>query len=52
LSTAATAGNWAYTHIYRFYRERFLGRSVGHYSQDAAGNVTGSQTRSAAGNPE
>jgi hypothetical protein len=50
-STAATAGNWAYTYTDTVFTQNgpLPAASVGHYSQDAAGNVTGSQARSVAG---
>jgi hypothetical protein len=50
-STATTAGNWAYTYTGSVFTPNgpVPAASVGHYSQDAAGNVTGSQTRSVAG---
>ena len=50
-STAAAAGNWAYTYTGSVITPNgpVPAASVGHYSQDAAGKVTGSQTRSVAG---
>jgi hypothetical protein len=50
-STANTAGNWGYTYTGSVLTPNgpLPAASVGHYSQDAAGNVTGSQTRSVAG---
>jgi hypothetical protein len=50
-STAATAGDWAYTYTGTVFTQNgpLPAASVGHYSQDAAGNVTGSQARSVAG---
>jgi len=52
-SNAATAGNWAYTYTGTIFTQNGLLpiASVGHYHQDAAGNVTGSQARSVAGSP-
>ena len=50
-STASTAGSWAYTYTGTIFT--FSGRlptaSVGHFKQDAGGNITGSQSRSVAG---
>jgi hypothetical protein len=50
-SNASTAGNWAYTYTGTIFTQSgpLLAASVGHYKQDAAGNVTGSQTRSVEG---
>src|ERR1700756_862307 len=50
-STASTAGNWAYTYTGTIFTPNgpLPAASVGHFSQDAAGNLTGSQTRSVAG---
>jgi hypothetical protein len=50
-STASTAGNWAYTYTGTIFTQNgpLPAASVGHFFQDAAGNVTGSQTRSVAG---
>jgi len=51
-STSSTAGLWAYTYTGTLYdpvNGPLPGASVGHYQQDAAGNVKGSQTRSVAG---
>jgi len=50
-STASAAGNWGYTYTGSVFTPNgpVPAASVGHYSQDAAGNVTGSQTRSVAG---
>jgi len=52
-STAATAGNWAYSYTGTILTQNgpLPIASVGHYHQDAAGNVTGSQARSVAGSP-
>jgi len=51
-STSSTAGLWAYTYTGTLY-DPVLGplpaASVGHYQQDAAGNIAGSQTRSVGG---
>src|ERR1700692_3552132 len=51
-STAAAAGKWAYTYTGTIFTQNgpLPAASVGHYYQDAAGNITGSQTRSVAGN--
>jgi hypothetical protein len=51
-STAATAGNWAYTYTGTIFTPNgpLPAAAVGHFHQDAAGNFTGSQTRSVAGN--
>jgi hypothetical protein len=50
LSTAA--GNWAYTYTGTIFTQNgpVLAASVGHFKQDAAGNIVGSQTRSVGGN--
>jgi hypothetical protein len=50
-STASTAGSWAYTYSGTIFTSTgpIPAASVGHYRQDAAGNVTGSQLRSVAG---
>ena len=52
-STAATAGNWAYTYTGTIFTPSgpLPAASVGHFKQDAAGNVSGSQARSVAGSP-
>jgi len=52
-SNAATAGNWAYTYTGTIFTQNgpLPIASLGHYHQDAAGNVTGSQARSVAGSP-
>src|SRR5216684_3799895 len=51
-STAGQAGNWAYTYTGTIFTQNgpLPAASVGHFSQDSAGNVTGSQARSVAGN--
>jgi len=51
-STAAAAGKWAYTYTGTIFTQNgpLPAASVGHFSSDAAGNITGSQTRSVAGN--
>lgn len=51
-STAAAAGKWAYTYTGTIFTQNgpLPAASVGHFSEDAAGNITGSQTRSVAGN--
>ena len=50
-STASTAGNWAYTYTGTIFTANgpLPAASVGHYHQDLSGNITGSQTRSVAG---
>jgi len=50
-STAAAAGNWAYTYTGTIFTPSgpLPAASVGHYMQDKAGNVSGSQARSVAG---
>jgi hypothetical protein len=50
-SNASAAGNWAYTYTGTIFTPggALPLASVGHYSQDTAGNVTGSQNRSVAG---
>ena len=50
-STAATSGKWAYTYTGTIFTQNgpLSAASVGHFSQDEAGNLTGSQTRSVAG---
>ena len=49
---AGQAGKWAYTYTGTIFTQNgpLPTASVGHYSQDAAGNITGSQARSVAGN--
>ena len=51
-STAAAAGKWAYTYTGTIFTQNgpLPAASVGHFSADAAGNITGSQVRSVAGN--
>jgi len=51
-STAAAAGKWAYTYTGTIFTQNgpLPAASVGHFVQDAAGNVSGSQARSVAGN--
>ena len=48
-----TAGNWAYTYTGTIFTPNgpIPAASVGHYKQDIAGNVSGSQSRSVAGTP-
>jgi len=48
---ASPAGNWAYTYTGTIFTPNgaLPAASVGLYTQDAAGNVVGSQTRSVAG---
>jgi hypothetical protein len=50
-SNVGQAGNWAYTYIGTIFTPGgpLPAASVGHFSQDAAGNITGSQARSVAG---
>src|SRR5215831_9484632 len=50
-STASTAGNWAYTYSGTIFTANgpLPAASVGHFHQDLSGNITGSQTRSVAG---
>ena len=50
-STAGAAGKWAYTYTGTIFTPSgpVPAASVGHFSEDAAGNLTGSQTRSVAG---
>jgi hypothetical protein len=52
-SNTGQAGNWAYTYTGTIFTQNgpLPTASVGHFSQDSAGNITGSQTRSVAGNP-
>src|ERR1700686_203014 len=44
-STAAAAGKWAYTYTGTIFTQNgpLPAASVGHFSEDAAGNITGSQ---------
>jgi len=51
-STAKAAGDWAYTYTGSIMTQSGLlpAAAVGRFHQDAAGNVSGSQTRSVAGN--
>jgi hypothetical protein len=51
-STAAAAGKWAYTYTGTIFTQNgpLPAASVGHFTTDKAGNITGSQTRSVAGN--
>lgn len=50
-STASTAGNWAYTYSGTIFTPNgpLPAASVGHFHQDSTGNLTGSQTRTVAG---
>jgi hypothetical protein len=50
-STAGTAGKWAYTYTGTILTPSgpVPAASVGHFSQDVAGNITGSQTRCVGG---
>lgn len=50
-STASTAGNWSYTYTGTIFTPSgpVPAASVGHFHQDATGNVSGSQTRTVAG---
>jgi hypothetical protein len=51
-SAASAAGNWAYTYTGTIFTQNgpLPAASVGHFRQDTAGNITGSQARSVAGN--
>ena len=51
-SNATAAGNWAYTYTGTIFTQNgpLPAASVGHFNQDEAGNITGSQARSVAGN--
>ena len=51
-SNAAAAGKWAYTYTGTIFTQNgpLPAASVGHFSADSAGNITGSQARSVAGN--
>ncbi|PYV68198.1 MAG: hypothetical protein DMG96_37115 [Acidobacteria bacterium] len=51
-SLGSMAGNWAYTYTGTIFTQNgpLPAASVGRYHQDTAGNITGSQTRSVAGN--
>jgi len=51
-STAAAAGKWAYTYTGTIFTPNgpLLAASVGHFIADSAGNISGSQARSVAGN--
>ena len=52
-SQASAAGSWAYTYNGTvFAPDAALIAAVGHYQQDAKGNVTGSQTHTLAGQTE
>lgn len=50
-STASTAGSWAYTYTGTIFTQNgpLPAASVGHFHQDAGGNIAGSQSRSVAG---
>jgi len=50
-SNVGQAGSWAYTYIGTIFTPGgpVPAASVGHFSQDAAGNIAGSQARSVAG---
>ena len=50
-STAASAGKWAYTYTGTIFTPNgpLPAAAVGHFTQDTAGNLTGSQSRSVAG---
>jgi hypothetical protein len=52
-SPGGTAGNWAYTYTGTIFTQNgpLPIASVGHYHQDASGNVAGSQARSVGGEP-
>lgn len=51
-SNASAAGSWAYTYTGTIFTQNgpLPAASVGHFSQDSAGNITGSQARTVAGN--
>jgi hypothetical protein len=51
-STAGQAGSWAYTYTGTIFTQNgpLPAASVGHYRQDAAGNIAGGQARTVAGN--
>jgi hypothetical protein len=51
-STAGQAGKWAYTYTGTIFTPNgpLPAASVGRFRQDTAGNITGNQTRSVAGN--
>jgi hypothetical protein len=51
-SLANTAGNWDYTYTGTIFTQNgpLPAAAVGHFHQDLAGNITGIQTRSVAGN--
>ena len=51
-SQAAASGNWAYTYTGPIFTQNgpFPAASVGHFHQDAAGNIAGGQSRTVAGN--
>jgi hypothetical protein len=51
-SLANTGGDWAYTYTGTIFTQNgpLPAAAVGHYHQDLAGNISGSQTRSVAGN--
>jgi hypothetical protein len=52
-SLGSSAGNWAYTYTGTVFAPNPLpAAAVGHFSQDAQGNVTGSQTHTVAGQTE
>ncbi len=50
-STAGATGKWAYTYTGTIFTPSgpVPAASVGHFTEDASGNLTGSQTRSVAG---
>jgi hypothetical protein len=50
-STPGAAGKWAYTYTGTIFTPNgpLPAASVGHFTEDASGNLTGSQTRSVAG---
>ena len=52
-SQASAAGHWAYTYTGTVFAPSALpAAAVGHFHQDAKGNVTGSQTHTLAGDTE
>ena len=52
-TASALAGDWAYTYTGTLYTPDgpLPAASLGHYSSDSSGNITGSQTRTVAGMP-
>jgi len=52
-STVAVAGKWAHTYTGTIFTQNgpLPAAAVGHFSSDASGKITGSQSRTVAGNP-